>query len=184
MDGYTPKQGSDQEDYILPLLGVLFPKNRVILLGIMVLHSDGNKKDEETSPSRVLLFSSVGHGSLSILVTPCKEGVTIDLESEDYNIHPCHCVGHMAHVLRHGTLVSLRQLIRSSHQLGLRIRGGEISRFPRSPKREPRNERHSFVGTNFTGSFRRIESVSRTRFCFVRLRDQILPHRSSVIRIW
>ncbi|KAJ8458534.1 hypothetical protein OPV22_031460 [Ensete ventricosum] len=30
-----------------------FPKNHCILLGIMVLHSDGNKKDEETSPSQL-----------------------------------------------------------------------------------------------------------------------------------
>ena len=71
MDGYNHNKGLTRKT-IFSLLGVLFPKNHVILLGIMVLHSDGKQKDEETEPSQVLLFSSIGHGSLSILVIPCK----------------------------------------------------------------------------------------------------------------
>lgn len=74
MDGYNQNKVLTKKT-IFSLLGVLFPKNHVILLGIMVLHSDGNQKNEETDPSQVLLFSSVGHGSLSILVTPCKVAI-------------------------------------------------------------------------------------------------------------
>lgn len=94
--------------------------------------------------------------------------------------HPCHCVGHMAHVLRHGMLVLLRQLIRSSHQLGVRIRGDEISRFPRSPKRDRET---SYTCSSEPTSPVRLDGSSRwaapgSVLC------GFLPHRCSVIWIW